>query len=296
MPGSAGSARPTATRRTCSACCAAAEQHLSGWMPSHLNGFAAPSPRRSAGVRRADRHGLTGSITASGTLDRVLRAVRGRLPGRAGQGHSGGRCSDLLGGPVRDSVPFSAYLFYKWAGHPGAETRRCVRRGTRPGRHRRAGAVMLSTTTGSPPLKLKGGVFPPAEEIAAIRALREPRSRIMPLRLDPNAGWTSGDVASRSRRQTDGLLEYLEDPTAGIDGMAEVASRGPDAAGHQHVRGRASSTSPRPSARARCRWSSPTTTTGAGCTVAPPGRDLPHLRRRGCPCTPTATWASAWPP
>jgi glucarate dehydratase len=29
--------------------------------------------------------------------------------------------SELLGGAVRDSVPYSAYLFYKWAAHPGAE-------------------------------------------------------------------------------------------------------------------------------------------------------------------------------
>ena len=27
--------------------------------------------------------------------------------------------SDLLGGAVRERVPFSGYLFYKWAGHPG---------------------------------------------------------------------------------------------------------------------------------------------------------------------------------
>ena len=29
--------------------------------------------------------------------------------------------ADLLGGAVRDEVPFSAYLFYKWAGHPGQQ-------------------------------------------------------------------------------------------------------------------------------------------------------------------------------
>ena len=35
------------------------------------------------------------------------------------QGHATGRpVSDLLGGTVRDAVPFSAYLFYKWAGTP----------------------------------------------------------------------------------------------------------------------------------------------------------------------------------
>ena len=29
--------------------------------------------------------------------------------------------ADLLGGAVRDQVPFSAYLFYKWAAHPGVD-------------------------------------------------------------------------------------------------------------------------------------------------------------------------------
>src|SRR5919107_1814301 len=56
--------------------------------------------------------------TASATADRVLSPfevaaldVQGKLVGRP--------VSDLLGGAVRDAVPFSAYLFYKWAGHPG---------------------------------------------------------------------------------------------------------------------------------------------------------------------------------
>ncbi|HEU4335810.1 MAG TPA: glucarate dehydratase, partial [Nocardioides sp.] len=36
------------------------------------------------------------------------------------QGHAAGvPVSDLLGGAVRESVPFSGYLFHKWAGHPG---------------------------------------------------------------------------------------------------------------------------------------------------------------------------------
>jgi glucarate dehydratase len=38
-------------------------------------------------------------------------------------------------------------------------------------------------------LKLKGGVFPPEEEIAAIRALAEAFPG-RPLRLDPNCAWT----------------------------------------------------------------------------------------------------------
>jgi glucarate dehydratase len=33
------------------------------------------------------------------------------------QGHATGRpVTDLLGGRAREAVPFSAYLFYKWAG------------------------------------------------------------------------------------------------------------------------------------------------------------------------------------
>src|SRR5262249_9051391 len=31
---------------------------------------------------------------------------------------TGQRVCDLLGGPVRDAVPYSAYLFYRWAKHP----------------------------------------------------------------------------------------------------------------------------------------------------------------------------------
>ena len=50
------------------------------------------------------------------------------------------------------------------------------------------------------------------------------------------------------------------------------------------------------SSRTRSRCSSPTTTTGAGC--AAPVNWPPSARRSGwpCRCTPTRTWASAWPP
>jgi glucarate dehydratase len=71
-------------------------------------------------------------------------------------------------------------------------------------------------------LKLKGGVFPPEQEVEAIRALRAAFPD-HPLRLDPNAAWapfTSIGVA----QELDGVLEYLEDPTEGIAGMAEVAA------------------------------------------------------------------------
>src|SRR3954464_15500750 len=74
-------------------------------------------------------------------------------------------------------------------------------------------------------LKLKGGVFPPDEEIAAIEALRAAFPE-HPLRLDPNTAWTV-ETSVKVAERTDGLLEYLEDPTAGLVGMAEVAARAP---------------------------------------------------------------------
>ena len=71
-------------------------------------------------------------------------------------------------------------------------------------------------------LKLKGGVLPPEDECEAIEALRDAFPS-MPLRLDPNGAWTpetSLKVASRLA----GVVEYLEDPTPGISGMAQVAA------------------------------------------------------------------------
>ncbi|MER7249111.1 enolase C-terminal domain-like protein [Kribbella sp. NPDC000426] len=42
------------------------------------------------------------------------------------------------------------------------------------------------------------------------------------LRIDPNCAWTV-DTSIRLARELSGILEYLEDPTPGLDGMAEVA-------------------------------------------------------------------------
>ncbi|OLB64960.1 MAG: glucarate dehydratase [Actinobacteria bacterium 13_2_20CM_2_72_6] len=133
----------------------------------------------------------------------------------------GRRVCDLLGGAVREAVPFSGYLFYKWAGHPGAEPDGYGEALDPAGIV--AQAKWLVDTYGFGSLKLKGGVFPPDEEIAAIRALRDAFPD-HPLRLDPNANW-SVDTSHRVAGELEGVLEYLEDPTPGIPGMAEVAAR-----------------------------------------------------------------------
>jgi glucarate dehydratase len=140
------------------------------------------------------------------------------------QGKAAGRpVADLLGGAVRDEVPFSAYLFYKWAAHPGGESDDWGEALDPDGIV--AQARRMVAEYGFTALKLKGGVFPPASEVEAIRALRAAFPG-HPLRLDPNAAWTP-QTAIAVARDLDGVLEYLEDPTPGIDGMAEVARHAP---------------------------------------------------------------------
>jgi glucarate dehydratase len=184
-----------------------------------------------AGVRRQvadavgivdvpDRHGLTGPSTPAKTLLRVFSPLE--VACLDAQGQAIGRpVHDLLGGKVRDRVPFSAYLFYKWAAHPGAEPDEWPEALDPAGIVAQARRMVDRYGFGS--IKLKGGVFPPSDEIAAIRALREAFPD-HPLRLDPNCAWTV-DTSIKVADETAGLLEYLEDPTPGIAGMAEVAAR-----------------------------------------------------------------------
>ncbi|TQR83908.1 glucarate dehydratase [Mycobacterium hodleri] len=185
-----------------------------------LNVIRATIAQRLAGDDAAV--GTAGMITSASAVDQVFSPfevacldVQGHLTGRP--------VSDLLGGKVRDDVPFSAYLFYKWAAHPGGEPD-AWGEAVDP-----AGIVAQATRMideyGFTAIKLKGGVFPPDEEMKAIEALREAFPN-HPLRLDPNAAWTP-QTSVKVAAGLAGVLEYLEDPTPGLDGMAEVAAQSP---------------------------------------------------------------------
>ena len=170
----------------------------------------------------ADHHGLTGHITATGTALRVYSSfevacldAQGKLLDRP--------VSDLLGGAVRTHVPYSAYLFYKWAAHPGAAPDRYGEALDPAGIVEQARAMLA--TYGFSAIKLKGGVFSPREEIDAVLALRD-AFPTLPLRLDPNAAWTV-PTSIEVGHELDGVLEYLEDPTPTITGMAAVAREVP---------------------------------------------------------------------
>ncbi len=138
------------------------------------------------------------------------------------QGHEAGvPVSSLLGGAVRDRVPFSGYLFYKWAGHPGFADDVWGEALTPSRIVEQAHRMVDGWGFGS--LKLKGGVLHPDEECAAIEALRDAFPS-MPLRLDPNGAWTV-ETSIKVADRLAGIVEYLEDPTPGIAGMSAVAAR-----------------------------------------------------------------------
>src|SRR5262249_34939382 len=138
---------------------------------------------------------------------------------------------DLLGGRVRDSVPFSAYLFFKHAGGggQGADSRRhedeygevltsqaLVRQ-----------ARQMTAKYGFRDIKLKAGVLDPAIEIESMRQLRAAFGPSVPLRMDPNCAWsveTSVCVGQTLSEELSGD-GYLEDPTANMEGMAQVRRR-----------------------------------------------------------------------
>lgn len=139
---------------------------------------------------------------------------------------------DLLGGKVRDRVPFSAYLFYKHEGAGGALGFGTVPAATGWAAARQAAALdpnglvkqaqAMCGTFGFKSIKLKGGVFEPQVEVDTMRALREAFGPDTPLRHDPNAIWTV-ETSIKYGRMMEGVLEYFEDPTRGQEGMAQVA-------------------------------------------------------------------------
>jgi glucarate dehydratase len=136
---------------------------------------------------------------------------------------------DLVGGKCRDRVPFSAYLFYKHAGGGGmGDDAREDEYGEilTPEAMVRSCKQMMAKY-GFEEIKLKGGVLPPEDEIAAIRALRVEFGPKHPLRIDPNCAWSVDTSVHVGRSLKDELADggYLEDPCATIEGMAEVRRR-----------------------------------------------------------------------
>lgn len=131
---------------------------------------------------------------------------------------------DLLGGAVRDRVPFSAYLFLKYAEHVGSPYKPDRwGEGISPEQIVAQARTMIEEN-GFKSIKLKAGtLLGPEHEVACIKALRQAFPEA-PLRIDPNGNW-SVETSLRMAELMGDDLEYYEDPCPGLEGMAEVHKR-----------------------------------------------------------------------
>jgi len=124
----------------------------------------------------------------------------------------------LLGGASDTFVPFIAYVFYRYEknGIGGERTAADI--------VRRYGEMVEKH--GFKGLKLKGGVFAPEEELAAVRELRRTYGdQIQFMRFDPNQAWTVETSIRFINKMEQYDLEYVEDPTWDMEGMALVRDR-----------------------------------------------------------------------
>ena len=133
---------------------------------------------------------------------------------------------DLIGGRVRDEVPFSAYPFYKHAGGGGeGDDKRDDEFGEALSPESLVKQVVqMRRQYGFGSIKFKAGVLPPDVEIETVKQLYRELGPDVPLRIDPNSAWTvetSIRVGIELKEEL-GRGGYLEDPTADIAGMAAV--------------------------------------------------------------------------
>jgi glucarate dehydratase len=138
---------------------------------------------------------------------------------------------DLLGGKMRDAVPFAAYLFYKPEGAGGTlefgtdSSASGWAAGRQAAAMDPAGIVRQAESMcryfGFKSIKLKAGVFDPQQETDATIALHEAFGDDKPLRIDPNGVWCM-DTALQYGRLLKPHIEYLEDPVRGQSDMAAL--------------------------------------------------------------------------
>jgi glucarate dehydratase len=118
----------------------------------------------------------------------------------------------ILGGKLRDRVPFASYCFFRYANpDTGAGEVRTIDQVVETAR-------AIKDRYGFTTHKMKGGVFAPDYELEAYRALAAafPDDRV---RFDPNGVWST-EQAIRFGQAIDGLRnDYLEDPVYGLNGM-----------------------------------------------------------------------------
>ena len=126
--------------------------------------------------------------------------------------------SEILGGRLRERVPFASYLFFRYPSPKDGTGE------VRSADQLVAEARALKQAHGFTSHKLKGGVFPPEYELECYRALAAalPGDRF---RFDPNGVWSTEQAIWFGQAIEDLNNDYLEDPVFGLHGMRRVREK-----------------------------------------------------------------------
>jgi len=124
---------------------------------------------------------------------------------------------DILGGRLRDRVPFASYLFFRYPGQSGDGEVRTVDQLV-------AHARDLKERYGFTSHKLKGGVFAPEYELECYRAVAAALDGDR-FRFDPNGVWSAETAIWFGQQIEDIRNDYLEDPVFGLHGMRRTREK-----------------------------------------------------------------------
>lgn len=124
----------------------------------------------------------------------------------------------LLGGKLRNRVPFASYCFFRYASSAAGENE--VRTPDQVVAYAKEAKAKYGFTSH----KLKAGVFPPDYELEVYSALAAafPQDRI---RFDPNGVWSAEQAIRFGQAIERFNNDYLEDPVYGLNGMRRVRGK-----------------------------------------------------------------------
>jgi len=125
------------------------------------------------------------------------------------------KACDLLGGSIREEIPFASYIFYRY------KDKRTGLGGESSAEQIVKHANDLTKNYGFKSHKLKGGVFPPNHDVEVYKTLAHefPNSSF---RLDPNSVWSVEESIKVGKAIEQLNNDYFEDPTFGLEGMRRV--------------------------------------------------------------------------
>lgn len=125
--------------------------------------------------------------------------------------------NQLLGGSLRDEIPFIAYLFWRYDRPGGGDDTSAEDMADL--------CEELNETLGTKAMKLKAGVMAPEEEARVLELCRDRFGDDYKLRIDPNGVWSVPTAISIGKRLEAIAPEYFEDPSWGLIGNAAVREK-----------------------------------------------------------------------